>query len=110
MSDTIAREIYLENVTTRHAFYHIKIVSITSATYPYRIDVSWGKIGTEGQTVTKSRAKGLDKAILKMTKLADAKRQRHYIDTPKGNKWKLHKTTYVPPYKGLGRFGDLELD
>lgn len=79
----IVEQIYLENNTTRKAFYHVKIVKDDTGALkqPYRIEVQWGRLGTEGRTTIKKRASTIEPVRLEMHKLAEAKKMRHYHET-----------------------------
>jgi predicted DNA-binding WGR domain protein len=89
----IVEQIYLENSTTRKAFYHVKLVKDEGLKLPYRVEVQWGRLGTEGRTTVKKRSHGVDAARMEMHKLAEAKKLRHYKEAKKPQ---VTKTTTEP--------------
>lgn len=78
----IVEEKYLENRTTRNAFYTVRIVkNDKSKTRPFYIEVHWGALGTEGRTSRKKNYKDEMSARFDMQKLVEAKKMRHYHET-----------------------------
>ena len=72
---TPVEDTYLENTTSRSAFYHVKVFEVGSR---YEVGVTWGKIGTTGTTRSQGRFNSISSARSKMNQLADAKLKKAY--------------------------------
>lgn len=86
----VIEEKYLENRTTRRAFYCVRIMKKkvkTPRARPYYIEVHWGALGTSGRTTKKKTYKDEMSARFEMQKLVEAKKQRHYHETQKAKKF-----------------------
>ncbi len=73
---TPVEDTYLENTSSRNAFYHVKVFEIGSR---YEVGVTWGKIGTKGTTKSKGRHNTLMAARSKMNALAGDKLKKSYV-------------------------------
>lgn len=109
----IVEEIYLENKTTRKAFYHVRIVKEESSKQTYKVEVHWGRLGSVGKVTSKKRTNQIEVARIEMHKLAEAKKMRHYheISKPKANPKAIQGDTPTkPPSFDAQRFLSLELE
>lgn len=113
----IVEQIYLENKTTRKAFYHVKIIKndITASGKLYRVEIQWGRLGTEGRTTIKKHHTFIESARTEMHKLAEAKKMKNYHEAKKSENSASSKvllTNLVKPNisPDVQRFLTLELD
>ena len=102
---TLVEEIYLENTTTRHAFYHAKIMKNG---LKYNVVVLWGKLGTSGQVAVKGRHSSLDNARTKMHTIVEEKKLRHYKETQLKKMTSKPSTSTKKIDHTMIRFADLE--
>ena len=89
-------DIYLENTSTRNAFYHVKVYEVGSK---FEVAVTYGPIGTNGRTLANGKFMTLVGANMKMNNLARKKENQSYCRAK--IRGKATERTRVSKQKGI---------
>ena len=106
----IIEEIKLENLTTRQAFYNVRIEFDNTSKKQYSVHVFWGKLGTLGKNAIKKRCLSLNSARFEMHKLVELKKNRHYFESNKTSEEVIQNKPIQLNSPEARRFLDLELE